>query len=174
MAFHLRRLESLLTVTPQRMRMIVDSFIDTLERGLQHDKQMVVRLYSSLFTLTPAAHVPDLRARSDWTTGLISQVFGWPSGKEVGQYLAIDLGGTNLRVCLVDLEGEGKFSITQTKYKLTEEQKQADGEGLFDFCAECLASFIRDHNEEQSGLPNGRQLPPEISLGFTFSCAPGA
>ena len=43
MAFHLRRLESLLTVTPQRMRMIVDSFIDTLERGLQHDKQMVVR-----------------------------------------------------------------------------------------------------------------------------------
>ena len=62
MAFHLRRLESLLTVTPQRMRMIVDSFIDTLERGLQHDKQMVVRLCKSLSTLIAAAHVPDLRA----------------------------------------------------------------------------------------------------------------
>ena len=62
MAFHLRRLESLLTVTPQRMRMIVDSFIDTLERGLQHDKQMVVRQHSPTNVTDAAAHVPDLRA----------------------------------------------------------------------------------------------------------------
>jgi len=62
MAFHLRRLESLLTVTPQRMRMIVDSFIDTLERGLQHDKQMVVRQRCCTRGTHAAAHVPDLRA----------------------------------------------------------------------------------------------------------------
>ena len=57
-------------------------------------------------------------------------VFGWPSGKEKGSYLAVDLGGTNLRVCEVELEGEGKFAITQSKYRLTDEQKLGDGQAL--------------------------------------------
>lgn len=116
-------------------------------------------------------------------------VFGWPSGKETGSYLAVDLGGTNLRVCEVELEGEGKFSITQSKYKLTDEQKVGDGQALceslvfrvevvgnlvltlqygsiVDFCAECLASFIQDHytNDDGSVL-----LDKDIALGFTFS-----
>lgn len=54
----------------------------------------------------------------------------WPTGEEKGEYLALDLGGTNLRVCLVTLLGEGKFEVTQTKYRLTEEQKQDDGQAL--------------------------------------------
>lgn len=45
-------------------------------------------------------------------------VFGWPTGQEKGSYLAVDLGGTNLRVCHVELEGDGKFEVTQTKYRL--------------------------------------------------------
>jgi hexokinase len=92
-------------------------------------------------------------------------VFGWPHGKETGDYLAVDLGGTNLRVCLVTLLGDGKFEITQTKYRITEEQKQEDGEKLFDFCAECLKTFI------QSQLGEGLQLGPDgsLPLGFTFS-----
>jgi hexokinase len=48
----------------------------------------------------------------------------------VGEYLALDLGGTNLRACLVTLMGGGKFEITQTKYRLTEEQKHEDGQKL--------------------------------------------
>jgi len=93
-------------------------------------------------------------------------VFGWPSGKETGSYLAVDLGGTNLRVCEVELEGDGKFAITQSKYKLTDEQKLGDGQALFDFCAECLASFIKDHYENEDGTV---LLDKDISLGFTFS-----
>jgi len=54
----------------------------------------------------------------------------WPTGEEQGEYLALDLGGTNLRVCLVTLLGAGKFEVTQTKYRLTEEQKQEDGQKL--------------------------------------------
>jgi hexokinase len=45
-------------------------------------------------------------------------VIGFPTGKEKGAYLAVDLGGTNLRVCHVELEGDGKFEITQTKYRM--------------------------------------------------------
>jgi hexokinase len=114
-------------------------------------------------------------------------VFGWPSGKEKGSYLAVDLGGTNLRVCEVELEGEGKFAITQSKYRLTDEQKLGDGQALcrsrwarlklsqgtadhrycaVDFCAECLASFIKDHYENEDGSVI---LDKDIALGFTFS-----
>ena len=73
-------------------------------------------------------------------------------------------GGTNLRVCLVTLQGKGKFEITQSKYRLTEEQKQEDGQKLFDFCAECLKTFI-DTNLGEGAVRDGEKLP----LGFTVS-----
>jgi hexokinase len=114
-------------------------------------------------------------------------VFGWPDRKEVGDYLALDLGmtfshsnlvvtfievrvitgGTNLRVCLVTLQGEGKFEVAQAKYRLTEEQKQEEGQKLFDFCAECLKIFL-DANvgeDRDSLIKPGQELP----LGFTVS-----
>lgn len=73
-------------------------------------------------------------------------------------------GGTNLRVCLVTLQGKGKFEITQSKYRLTEEQKQEDGQKLFDFCAECLKTFI-ETNLGEGAVKDGEKLP----LGFTVS-----
>lgn len=45
-------------------------------------------------------------------------VTGVPDGTETGTYLALDLGGTNLRVCEVKLKGDGTFDITQEKYKV--------------------------------------------------------
>ena len=74
-------------------------------------------------------------------------------------------GGTNLRVCLVTLEGGGKFEITQAKYRLSEEQKQDEGQKLFDFCAECLKAFVETHKEE-GHIRKDQVLP----LGFTVSC----
>ncbi|KAK7062861.1 hexokinase [Paramarasmius palmivorus] len=130
------------TLTPQRMRMIVEAFKDTLELGLQKPGQVVPM-------------IPTF-------------VFGWPTGNEKGDYLALDLGGTNLRVCLVNVQGDGKFEITQTKYRLTEEQKHEDGQKLFDFCAECIKTFIESNFSDDGGelsLKEGEILP----LGFTFS-----
>ncbi|THH31730.1 hypothetical protein EUX98_g2462 [Antrodiella citrinella] len=138
MADHLRKLEAMFTITPQRMRMIVEAFKDTLEAGLQKPAQVVPMIPT--------------------------YVFGWPTATETGEYLAVDLGGTNLRVCLVRLTGGGKFEITQSKYRLTEEQKQEDGQKLFDFCGECLKVFI-DVNIENGEITKGKILP----LGFTFS-----
>ena len=74
-------------------------------------------------------------------------------------YLA---GGTNLRVCLVTLQGGGKFEVTQSKYRLTEEQKQGEGQALFDFCADCLKTFIDANFDENSLKPNDL-----LPLGFT-------
>ncbi|KZT50279.1 hypothetical protein CALCODRAFT_444837 [Calocera cornea HHB12733] len=137
MADHLRKYESLFTLTPQRMRMIVDAFEETLDKGLQKEGEVVPM-------------IPTF-------------VFGWPRGSETGSYLALDLGGTNLRVCLVTLAGGGKFEITQTKYRLSEEQKQEEGELLFDFCAKCLKTFV------DSYLADFDLQGAAIPLGFTFS-----
>ncbi|KAF8976979.1 hypothetical protein BDQ17DRAFT_163165 [Cyathus striatus] len=41
MADHLRKYESLFTLTPQRMRMIVEAFKETLELGLEKPDQVV-------------------------------------------------------------------------------------------------------------------------------------
>ena len=71
-------------------------------------------------------------------------------------------GGTNLRVCLVTLSGDGKFEITQSKYRLTEEQKHIEGTELFDFCAECVKAFVEGYMDRQDG---GGAIP----LGFTVS-----
>ena len=77
-------------------------------------------------------------------------------------------GGTNLRVCLVTLQGSGKFEITQSKYRLSEELKNGDGQKLFDFCAECLKTFVETNigSDDEGPIKDGQHLP----LGFTVSC----
>lgn len=70
-----------------------------------------------------------------------------------------------MRVCLVNLQGDGKFEITQSKYRLSEEQKQDEGQKLFDFCAECLKTFIDTNFADENALKPGEILP----LGFTVS-----
>jgi len=66
----------------------------------------------------------------------------------------------------VTLQGEGKFEITQSKYRLTEDQKQDDGQKLFDFCAECLKTFIDTNFVQEDGSLSLKQ-DEVLPLGFT-------
>jgi hexokinase len=66
---------------------------------------------------------------------------------------------------LVNVQGGGKFEITQSKYRLTEEQRQGEGQALFDFCAQCLKIFIATNFADEHALKPGEILP----LGFTVS-----
>lgn len=149
MADHLRKYESLFTLTPQRMRIIVDAFKDTLEAGLAKEGEIVVRLYSPSHIVHYVNSCSFLAAYdshmgiwlANWERGrrLLSRRSGCvlPTASFMTQYLICSLspfpyslppGGTNLRVCLVTLQGSGRFEITQSKYRLTEEQKQDDGQ----------------------------------------------
>jgi hexokinase len=86
----------------------------------------------------------------------------FPDGNETGKYLALDMGGTNLRVCEVTLtEEKGEFEIIQSKYRMPEELKTGTADELWGYVADCLQQFIDYHheNEELDHLP----------LGFTFS-----
>lgn len=98
--------------------------------------------------------------------GNIPMIPGWvmeyPTGKESGDYLAIDLGGTNLRVVLIKLGGDRTFDSTQSKYRLPDELRTTQNrDDLFGFISDCLKSFV----DEQ--YPNGVEKP--LPLGFTFS-----
>ncbi|CAI2164954.1 17079_t:CDS:2 [Funneliformis geosporum] len=95
-----------------------------------------------------------------------SYVTGVPTGKEVGTFLALDLGGTNLRVCLIKLGSDGNISIKQQKYKVSETYKTGEARQLFDFLADCIDKFLAELNEtdKRSSSKEGK-----LNLGFTFS-----
>lgn len=88
-------------------------------------------------------------------------VLDFPTGDETGDYLAIDLGGTNLRVVLVKLMGNHKFDTTQSKFALPKHLRTGTSEQLWSFIAECLQKFIEEF------YPDGVSAP--LPLGFTFS-----
>ena len=102
-------------------------------------------------------------SRSDHTSSvkmLITFVHSLPNGskEEEGDFLALDLGGTNLRVLLVKIK-DGKDTQTAVKKSvLTEELITGTQEVLFDHIATEVASFVKEQNIE-TALP----------LGFTFS-----
>ena len=89
-------------------------------------------------------------------------VMGFPDGYETGTFLALDMGGTNLRVCEITLpEDKGEFDITQSKYRMPEELKTGKAEELWEYVADCLQQFIEYHHEDEK--------LEKLPLGFTFS-----
>lgn len=129
--------EQIFTVSNEKLRRVTDQFVGVLCKGLEKEGEVVPMLPT--------------------------YVFGWPTGEETGKYLSLDMGGTNLRVCLVELLGKGKFELTQSKFRITDEQKHEDGAKLFDFCARCIKDFIETH------FGSCDHLDEHLSLGFTFS-----
>ncbi|XP_022245424.1 hexokinase-2-like [Limulus polyphemus] len=81
-----------------------------------------------------------------------------PNGSEQGKFLALDLGGTNFRVLLIDLDGD-KFQMENIIYPIPQRIMLGTGEELFNHIADCLANFM-----EKNGMTD-KKLP----LGFTFS-----
>jgi hexokinase len=90
-----------------------------------------------------------------------SFVTGRPTGTETGKYLAIDLGGTNLRVCQVALVRNGEVEIQQQKYTVPEPLKVGEMRNLCDFIADCTDAFLTE-----IGTDSSRET---LHLGFTFS-----
>ena len=89
----------------------------------------------------------------------------FPTGNETGKFLALDMGGTNLRVCEITLtEEKGLFDIIQSKYRMPEELKTGEAEELWEYMADCLQQFIEYHHGDKDFTTMER-----FPLGFTFS-----
>lgn len=95
-----------------------------------------------------------------------SYVTGRSSGTECGEYLALDFGGTNCRICLVKLQGQGRVEVETGKFKFSNEQLREHGDILFS----ALGDFIRDFVQDliSQGLISPTKQQP-MKLGFTFS-----
>ncbi|MFH1441683.1 MAG: hexokinase [Candidatus Omnitrophota bacterium] len=80
------------------------------------------------------------------------------TGKEKGRFIALDLGGTNLRILELELRPKGKtIKLAEKKYVVEKEYRSNTRKELFDFIAECIKNFIVER-------PKGNW-----DLGFTFS-----
>ncbi|KAF3807331.1 Glucokinase [Colletotrichum gloeosporioides] len=107
-------------------------------------------------------------------------VTGVPNGTEKGLYLAVDLGGTNFRVCSVQLNGDTTFNLTYSKVAIPKELMVAKkAEDLFSFLAKQIELFLREHHAEHFeqhvrrrqtySAPEGYRDEHVFRLGFTFS-----
>ncbi|KAG9247499.1 hexokinase-domain-containing protein [Calycina marina] len=86
----------------------------------------------------------------------------YPTGYETGTFLALDMGGTNLRVCEITLtDKKSEFDIIQSKYRMPEELKTGEADELWEYIADCLQQFLSSHHPDEK--------IDEMHLGFTFS-----
>ena len=132
----IKKLEEQFVVDQAKLKEITELFVSELEQGLTKEGG-------------------DIPMNVTWC-------MGFPTGSETGTYLALDMGGTNLRVCEIQLpEEKGEFDIIQSKYRMPEELKSGKAEELWEYVADCLKQFIDYHHE---GERMGR-----LPLGFTFS-----
>ncbi|TVY73143.1 Glucokinase, partial [Lachnellula suecica] len=103
-----------------------------------------------------------------------------PNGTEKGLYLAVDLGGTNFRVCSINLHGDTTFDIVQQKVPIPKELMVAKtSKELFSFLAKQIESFLKEHHEDHFvahirrrqtvSTPEGYRDEHIFRLGFTFS-----
>ncbi|KAJ7499288.1 hypothetical protein FB451DRAFT_1428708 [Mycena latifolia] len=100
-----------------------------------------------------------------------SFVTGVPNGTETGTFLALDLGGTNMRVCEVVLNGDTTFTLRQQKYKVSDALKTGEASVLFDYLADSVDAFLTSHppSDTPHGNPFSQPDPDVVHLGLTFS-----
>lgn len=84
-----------------------------------------------------------------------------PTGRETGEFLALDLGGTNFRVASLLLKGNRKTTLPQIKqFVLGDRHIKSTGKALFDFISRAVLKFMAEHRMDLKG---------KRDLGFTFS-----
>ncbi|XP_064418695.1 hexokinase-1 isoform X2 [Latimeria chalumnae] len=87
-----------------------------------------------------------------------------PDGTEHGDFLALDLGGTNFRVLLVKIRSGKRRTVEMHNkiYAIPIEVMQGTGEELFDHIVNCISDFL-----DYMGM-KGACLP--LSFTFSFPC----
>jgi len=103
-----------------------------------------------------------------------------PNGTEQGLYMAVDLGGTNFRVCSVQLLGNRTFKLTYNKVAIPKDLMVAKtAQELFAFLAMEIQKFLEEHHSEDFAhhirrrmtvsSPDGFRDEHIFRMGFTFS-----
>ncbi len=124
--------------TPEFIREVATNFQKDLKIGLRDPKSSSMRMLKSYV--------------------------GLPTGKETGEFLALDFGGTNVRVLRIKLEGEGRYEVVKKvgepliipgKYDYIGKNSTVDE--MFGFLARLIDEAIEGDHETK------------FYLGHTFS-----
>jgi len=91
-----------------------------------------------------------------------------PSGYERGQFLALDVGGSTLRVALVELRGKGGKDqasriVQLDSFKINNKVKSLRGVSFFDWMAERIVETI------SKGGKQGRSPEDPFLMGMSWS-----
>ncbi|KAJ5945615.1 hypothetical protein N7454_002454 [Penicillium verhagenii] len=113
-----------------------------------------------------------------------------PTGEETGRYLAIDVGGSNLRVAFIELLGEVDDSdvsadasersrdtirkaqrqrvkrTLERAWPIQEHLKMDKAEDLFAWIGDCIAEVVA---ESLTSDATRKDIPAELDMGITFS-----
>ncbi len=121
---------------------------------LSHDK---IKLIAETFVGEIKAALDEKKSSLQMENTYIPEL---PDGTEDGLFLALDLGGTNFRVILIELK-DGDILREEFKfYHISDEARLGCGLELFDYLAECVGDFMK-----LKKLPLNMKIP----MGFTFS-----
>lgn len=119
--------------TPAIVRKIQDVFISEMNKGI-HQQPSSLQMENT--------YIPELL-----------------DGTEEGLYLALDLGGTNFRVLLLELAHGTPIREQVQKYHISADLRVGSAKRLFKYLADCVSDFV---------IAQGLQ-DVELPLGFTFS-----
>lgn len=128
-------LEALFSISINDIRDMISRFHEDMQNGLA-DKDSSLKMLPSFVDVT--------------------------TGREQGKFMALDLGGSNLRVLLVTLNGKGATEVSAvSKFAVPEQYMQGSGTALFDFIAECIHAFALEHHVDP-------RKPRNLALTFSF------
>jgi len=100
-----------------------------------------------------------------------------PHGREHGQYLALDVGGSTLRVALVELTGNGPAGgesriVRTSSFKITPEIKSHEGMAFFDWMAARVIETVSPAIDREPTLEH--PLPLGLAWSFPLQCVPSS
>ncbi|XP_069030166.1 hexokinase-1 isoform X2 [Embiotoca jacksoni] len=136
----------------RQISQILSEFRLTTEQLLEVKKRMRIEIQNGLSKSTQDCATVKM---------LPTFVRSTPDGTENGDFLALDLGGTNFRVLLVKIRSGKRRTVEMHNkiYAIPMEVMQGTGEELFDHIVQCISDFL-----DYMGMKNAR-----LPLGFTFS-----
>uniref|UniRef100_A0A183GBH3 Phosphotransferase n=1 Tax=Heligmosomoides polygyrus TaxID=6339 RepID=A0A183GBH3_HELPZ len=135
LCFQLESVMAEFKLSNNTLRRMMSHMSDNMDRGLEGG------LEKSTIAMLPS-FVPEL-----------------PDGTERGKFVAMDLGGTNLRVMIMEIEPGEKMRTKQFNTRMPNAAMHGTGEQLFDYIAKALADFLIERDVANDNLP----------VGFTFS-----
>lgn len=131
----LTSLERLFFLSLQDLRDVIGDFHDEMQRGLE-GKESSLRMLPSFV--------------------------GRPAGTEHGDFFAVDLGGTNIRVLAAKLDGRRHATLTAaSRFVIPKEIREGAGDKLFDFIAGSIKSFFSEQRIST-------QRPYDLAFTFSF------